>query len=91
MLKIKISKAAHKFLKKRPEKHQKQIALKINEIRRGGGSHDSKKLKGSPYLRADVGEYRLIYEIEENVLLLVVLIGKRNDGDVYKKLERLYS
>ena len=46
------------------------------------------QLKGYPYYRADVGEYRIIYEIEESILLLVILIGKRNDGDVYKKLSR---
>ena len=77
-----------KFIKKLTQKHQQQIALKIQEIRDKKGSHDSKQLKNSRYLRADVGEYRVIYEIEDNVMLLVVLVGKRNDGDVYKKLSR---
>lgn len=89
MLKIKISKASLKFLKKLPAKHQKQIALKIQELREKGQSHDSKKLCGHLYLRADVGEYRIIYEIEADIILLIILVGKRNDGEVYKKLERL--
>lgn len=88
MLKIKLSKQSVKFIKKLTSKHQQQIALKIQEIRVKKGSHDSKQLKNSPYFRADVGEYRVIYEIEGDVMLLVVLIGKRNDGDVYKKLSR---
>jgi len=88
MLKIKISKDAAKFIKKLPAKNQQQIALKIQEIRRDSGSHDSKKLQGALYLRADVGEYRIIYEIEGGVLLLIVLVGKRNDGDVYRKMSR---
>lgn len=49
-------------------------------------SHDSKQLKNSPYFRADVGEYRVIYEIENDTMLLLILIGKRNDDDIYKKL-----
>lgn len=88
MLKVKISKQAGKFVKKLLPKHQRQIALKIQEIRLKKGSHDSKHLKGSPYLRADVGEYRIIYEIDNHIILIVILIGKRNDGDVYKKLSR---
>ena len=88
MLKIKISKDAAKFIKKLPAKNQQQIALKIQEIRRDSGSHDSKQLQGAPYLRAEMGEYRIIYEIEGGVLLLIVLVGKRNDGDVYRKMSR---
>lgn len=88
MLKIKLSKDAVKFVKKLPAKHQKQIAHKINDLRIHKGSHDSLPLTGFPYLRADVGEYRIIYEIEDNILLLILLIGKRNDGEVYKRLYR---
>lgn len=88
MLKINISKDAAKFIKKLSAKHQKQIALKINELRIKAGSRDSKQLSGSPYLRADVGEYRIIYEIEDGILLLIILVGKRNDGNVCKKLSR---
>jgi len=88
MLKIKLSKQSVKFIQKLTPKHQQQIALKIQEIRMKKGSHDSKQLKNSPYFRADVGEYRVIYEIEDDTILLVTLIGKRNDDDVYKKLSR---
>jgi mRNA interferase RelE/StbE len=50
--------------------------------------HDSKELKGQPYRRTDIGEYRIIYRVEENVLK-IALVGKRNDSAVYKKLARL--
>ena len=89
MLKLQISKAAARVLKKLPLKHQKQIGLKIQEIRKLGTSHDSKALKGTPYKRADVGEYRMVYEVHNEVLLLVILIGKRNDNEVYKKLKKV--
>ncbi|MBT4876174.1 MAG: type II toxin-antitoxin system RelE/ParE family toxin, partial [Desulfobacula sp.] len=50
--------------------------------------HDSKELKGYPYRGTDIGEYRIIYRLEENVLK-IVLVGKRNDSEVYKKMTRL--
>ena len=49
--------------------------------------HDSKELKGYPYRRADIGEYRIVYRVEGDVLKITV-VGKRNDSDVYKKLAR---
>ncbi len=49
--------------------------------------HDSKELKGYPYRRADIGEYRIVFRVEGDVLKIAV-VGKRNDSDVYKKLTR---
>ena len=88
MLRIRLSKESVKFVKKLLPKHQKQIGSKIQELREKGGSADSRPLIGFPYFRADVGEYRIIYEIENDVLLLILLIGKRNDDEVYKRLGR---
>ena len=42
--------------------------------------HDSKKLKGYPYRRADIGEYRIVYRVEGDVLKITVA-GKRNDSE----------
>lgn len=52
---------------------------------------DSKQLKGYPnYYRVDIGEYRIVYRYKsEDDLVEVILVGKRNDDEVYKKLERL--
>ena len=90
-MKIKLSKASSKFLKKLGStKFAKQIAIKIKELAANGHLNDSsKKLKGglSEYYRTDVGEYRIIYKIEHQELL-IPLIGKRNDGEVYKLMER---
>jgi len=36
----------------------------------------------------DCGEYRIIYYVDGEVLR-VPLIGKRNDDEVYKRLQRL--
>lgn len=89
MLKIRISKKAEKFLKELPSKQQKQIALRVIDLQKNSHGQDCKKLKGNPFYRADSGEYRIIYSIENDELLLVLLIGKRNDNDIYKKLNRI--
>jgi mRNA interferase RelE/StbE len=49
---------------------------------------DSKQVIGHPYRRADVGEYRVIYSHNED-RVRIVLIGKRNDDEVYRDLKRM--
>lgn len=50
---------------------------------------DSKVLMGYPaYRRVSVGEYRIVYRVVDDILL-ISLIGKRNDDEVYKKLKQL--
>ena len=90
MLKINLSKDSEKFLKKLPPKHGKQIAQKITALRENPKPNDSKLLKNSSYLRADIGEYRIIYSVEDNTLK-IFLIGKRNDDEVYKRFKRKTS
>lgn len=84
MLKIKIARSAEKFLKSLPPKHGRQLALKILELRKEPRPHDSIQMKGnaSKYYRADSGEYRIIYQIEEEHLL-IILVEKRNDTGIY--------
>ena len=48
--------------------------------------HDSKELLGYPFSRADIGEYRIVYRVEGDILR-VAFIGKRND-DVYRQLTK---
>ncbi len=87
MLKVNFSRQAAKFIKKLPIKHAKQIAIKITELRNHPYPQDSIKLKGYSYYRVSIGEYRLIYCVEVDVLE-ILLIGKRNDDQVYKELKR---
>jgi len=49
---------------------------------------DSEHLTGFPYRRASIGEYRIIYRVEEETLR-IPLIHKRNDDEVYKRLKRM--
>jgi mRNA interferase RelE/StbE len=89
MLKFNLSRQASKFIKTLPLKQAKQIAVKIVELRNNPYPHDSILLKGYPYRRTDIGEYRIIYHVEAEILQILI-IGKRNDDEVYKQLKRSY-
>lgn len=90
MLKLNLTNSALDFLEELPAKQFKQLVNAVFSLLKNPTPHDSQVLKGYPYRRVDCGEYRIIYQIEANELQ-VILIGKRNDDDVYKKLKRLFS
>lgn len=88
-----LSKDAEKFISKLASKQSKQIVIKIMELRNSGITHDSIKLKGSYdaiYYRADVGEFRIIYQIEEDSLQ-ILCVGKRNDDEIYNRFKRKFN
>jgi len=88
MLTLDITKHVRDFLNKLDAKRCRQVANKIFSLMEDPKPSDTKELSGFPYRRADVGEYRIIYRVQEDCLK-VALIGKRNDDEVYKKLRRL--
>ncbi len=88
MLRLDLTQKALAFLDKLSPKQFKQVARKIFSLMENPEPHDSKEMKGHPYRGTDIGEYRIIYRVEEDVLKVAV-IGKRNDSEVYKKMTRL--
>jgi mRNA interferase RelE/StbE len=91
MLKIQLSKKAKDFLKSLPLKHSKQILEKIDKLAQNQEAVPSIQLEGfTNFRRAKSGEYRFIYCIEQDILVLqIILIGKRNDDTVYKNFVRI--
>lgn len=83
---IAIKKSAAKSLKKIPKADQKRIADKIDSLAEGPPNPDTTKMKGNnPFHRVRVGDYRIIYEIQDEVLIiLIVKIGHRRD--IYRNL-----
>ncbi|MEG4533411.1 type II toxin-antitoxin system RelE/ParE family toxin [Microcoleus sp. D2_18a_D3] len=79
------------FLKGLQPKIAAQIAKKVLALNVDPLPNDSKQLIGYPdYYRVDSGEYRIVYNFNpDEDLVEVILVGKRNDDEVYKKLERL--
>ena len=76
-----------KFLEHLDPKPFKQVARKIFALLQDATPPDSLQLTGRSYRRADQGEYRIVYEFDEDTVY-IVLVGKRNDDEVYKKLSR---
>ena len=81
---------AKKFIEKLPPKHKRQIKDRIKLLQDEPEPHDAKKLLGyEDYVRVDMGEYRIIYRYEqENDLVIIVLVGKRDDDQIYRLAKR---
>ena len=82
---------AVKFIKTLPPKHKPQIKNYILSLQKNPTPQDVRPLIGyAPYMRADVGEYRIVYKHEpKKNLITVVVVGKRNDGAIYRIAKRV--
>jgi len=82
MYRIIVKKKAKKFIDKLPMNERKRIACAIERLPNG---EDIKKLKGhEELLRLRVGEYRIIYSVD-NGKLIVYIVDAGNRGDIYKR------
>jgi mRNA interferase RelE/StbE len=79
------------FLRGLTPKISNQIAKKVLALNIDPRPADSENLKGYPgFYRVDSGEYRIIYRfVSEEDLVEIILVGKRNDDEVYEKFKRL--
>ena len=79
--KILFDKPAQKFILKQPLPQRERLLKAINKLPDEG---DRKMLKGyDGYFRLRVGDYRVIYTVENDILIVRILnIGNR--GDIYK-------
>ena len=81
--KIYIERSAQKALSKMPKKNQNRIIEFIQNLSNNPRPSNSKKLTGRPAWRIRIGNYRIIYEIEDDKLIIIVInIGHRKD--IYK-------
>ena len=83
---ILFKRSAAKALKKIPKAEQKRIANKIDSLSDNLPNPDTTKMKGdNPFHRVRVGDYRIIYEIQDDVLIIMVIkIGHRKD--IYRNI-----
>jgi mRNA interferase RelE/StbE len=87
---IEFKKSAAKALKKIPKSDQRQIRDRIDSLSENLPDPATTKMKGdNPFHRIRVGHYRIIYEVHEYILVIMVLrIGHRKD--VYKRLTSIH-
>ena len=82
MYKIIIKKKAKKFIDKLPRNEKIRVVRAIEQLPNG---EDIKKLKGhSDLLRLRVGDYRIIYTVD-NGELIVYIIDAGNRGEIYNQ------
>lgn len=85
MYRVVITKRAQRALDRLPHKHRRLIRSKVDDLAREPytPNNNVKALKGSPYYRLRVGDWRVIYNLRDDELILLVLqIGPR--GGVYR-------
>jgi len=78
--------SAAKALKRIPKRDQIRVRDKIDSLSENLPDRMTTKMKGdNPFHRVRVGDYRIIYEIQDEILLILLLkIGHRKD--IYRKL-----
>lgn len=84
MYQVRIERKAIKKLAKIPEPYYSKIKLAILDLANNPFPQNYKQLKGRNAFRIRVANYRIIYEIQEDLLLVDVIdLGHRKD--IYKQ------
>jgi mRNA interferase RelE/StbE len=82
------TKEAFEFIRALEPKPYKQVLNKVLGLLVDPTPSDYSALKGHPDLfRVDIGEHRIVYKFDEKSVSVLV-IDKRNDNEVYKKVSR---
>ncbi|MCA9215586.1 MAG: type II toxin-antitoxin system RelE/ParE family toxin [Planctomycetales bacterium] len=78
------------MLESLPPKHFRQVVTRLFALLRDPHASDTRLLKGFPFYRISVGEYRVVYDYSDDELRILV-IGKRNDDEIYKAMRRKFE
>jgi mRNA interferase RelE/StbE len=78
---VELTNKAEKSLKRLPADHQVRVANVLIQLKTNPKPHGVKKLKGEwDVYRIRVGDYRVVYEIfEQEIRVVVIAIGHRRD------------
>ena len=80
MYQVVIEKQAQKQLAKIPPPDYTKIVAALKDLANDPRPFGYKKLKGRPGYRIRVGDYRIIYQVRDNVLtVFVLIIGHRRE------------
>ena len=86
---IEVTPRARKDLRALPKREGQRIAEQIDTLKNDPRPTGCKKLKGrEDFYRIRVGDYRVVYQIEDEILLiLIVRVGDRKE--IYEIIRRL--
>jgi mRNA interferase RelE/StbE len=81
MYRIELSRPANKALDAIPVSDRRRVIRAIDDLRVTPRPRGARKLQGGRgQLRIRVGDYRIIYEVDDNIIrIFVVAIGPRRD------------
>jgi mRNA interferase RelE/StbE len=84
--KIEVKRSAAKAFKKISKPDQKRISKAIDNLAENLPNPNTTKMKGdNPFHKIRVGDYRIVYEIHDDILLILIIkIGHRKD--IYRSL-----
>ena len=81
--KVEIKKSAVKEIESLPKRDLQAVLEKINSLTENPRQHGCEKLSGQEKYRVRCGDYRILYSIEDAILVVcVVKVGHRRE--VYK-------
>ena len=81
---IEVKASAAKEIKKLPSKEIKRVLARIESLSENPRPHDCVKLSGEEKYRVRCGNYRILYLIEDDVLIVYV-IKVAHRKDVYRQ------
>ena len=81
-----IKPSAVKELEAIPKADRQRIASKIRQLSDDPRPYGSQKLSGSDLYRIRQGDFRMVYQVEDG-RMIVLVIGIGNRRDVYRKYE----
>ena len=78
---IEIKRSAHKEIEKLPKNDLKRVLAKIESLAENPRSFDCQKLSAQEKYRVRAGDYRILYSIEDNVLIVfIVKVAHRREA-----------
>ena len=80
---IRITDAAAKMIKKLDRQFQSRISRKIDELAYEPRPTGAAKLEGAELYRVRVGDFRIVYEIHD-AMLIVIIVRVGNRKEVYR-------
>lgn len=81
---IVIKKIAEKFIVKLPQPEKERVLKAIYQLPEGNDIKEMQGKKNKGLYRLRVGDYRVVYTID-NGKLIVYVVDAGNRGDIYKK------
>ena len=86
MYTVQLTKPVTEFIRGQPPKIQRQLTNKLKRLKENPRPYNCRKIKGADNIyRLKSGDYRIVYQVfDNNILVLVLRIGHRDY--VYKRL-----